>query len=90
MLFTIFINISYFASTSGSTGKMKLIPVTDEGIKTNIKVTKATAYVIYNNCPEAFDGKILQLVGAEVEGETVVGIPYGSATGSMAKKNQKV
>ncbi len=76
----------FYATTSGSTGHMKYIPMSEEAERrTNASFSKATAYLVQRECPEALTGKILQISGAAVEGYTDWGIPYGSATGNVAK-----
>jgi hypothetical protein len=76
----------FYATTSGSTGKMKYIPMSEEAERrTNAAFSKATAFIIQKQCPQALLGKILQISGASVEGYTDWGIPYGSATGNVTR-----
>ncbi|WP_141734503.1 GH3 auxin-responsive promoter family protein [Oligoflexus tunisiensis] len=81
----------FYASTSGSTGKPKYIPIssfTEE--VTNKAFSKASAYLIYKGCPEAFSGKILHITSPVVEEFAPGGAAIGSATGNVMKNANRV
>jgi hypothetical protein len=75
--------ISY-ATTSGTTGKPKFIPITKEAQQYSHKnISRIWAYSLYQEVPEAFDGKILAIVSPAVEGNTEDGTTFGSTSGQL-------
>ena len=77
----------HFATTSGSSGEPKFIPISDRAFKFEKLFTKASAYMIQKLEPQSFNAKILQITSKAVEGKTLSGIGFGSATGQIEKDN---
>ena len=75
-----------FATTSGTTGKPKYIPINEKSQKeSNSKISRFWSYNILKKMPESFNGKILTIVSPAVEGYTEGNIPYGAASGHIMK-----
>jgi hypothetical protein len=75
-----------FARTSGTTGKPKLIPVTQtcQG-RDHRDQMRTWLYHAQREHPKMMRGQVLSLVSPAVEGHTEAGIPYGSTTGHIYK-----
>jgi len=71
----------FFGITSGTTGKPKLIPVTEYSKKKKAEVMNIWAYYVYRDHPDIFDGKVLAIISPEVKNKTKAGIPYGPEDG---------
>ena len=71
-----------YATTSGTTKEPKWIPITDVYMK-NIygKMTKVWLYNYIMNRPKAFYGKLVTIVGKDVEGYAPDGTVAGSVSG---------
>jgi len=78
--------VEYFASTSGTTSGVKLVPVTKERVQ-----SLKTEFIIWlrltlkGHLKDAL-GKILYIAGPYLEGYTEGGIPYGSISGYLIYK----
>ncbi|MGD9128715.1 MAG: GH3 auxin-responsive promoter family protein [Planctomycetia bacterium] len=74
----------FYATTSGTTDKPKLIPITrkyhDECYN---GLTKLWFYAMFKQNPNFLDGRDISMVGKAVEGRTEDGTPYGSFSGHM-------
>jgi len=71
----------FFVCTSGSTGKIKIIPESQNSKKLKSLVGNLRIEAIVKNSPSVMDGKIFPIVNHAIEGYTKAGIPYGSASG---------
>ncbi len=71
-----------YATTSGTTKEPKWIPITEAYYK-NVysKMSKLWIYTFMMHRPKVFDGKILSIVGKDVEGAAPDGTVYGSVSG---------
>ena len=69
-----------YARTSGTTGKPKLIPVTEDVIRSLRRAQRAVAYVQHRSFG-AFRGRVLALAGAVREETLPDGTPAGATTG---------
>ena len=69
-----------YARTSGTTGKPKLIPVTEGVIRSLRRAQRAVAYVQHRSFG-AFRGRVLALAGAVREETLPDGTPAGATTG---------
>ncbi len=69
-----------YARTSGTTGKPKDVPVTPAVMAQNRDVQRLSALTLYRQT-RFFEGEVLAITGAAVEGRTENGAAYGSATG---------
>jgi hypothetical protein len=70
-----------FASTSGTTGKPKLVPVTPASARAMADLMRLWTFHALRDHRPMLDGRMLTLVGAAVEGRTLGGTPYGAMTG---------
>ncbi len=71
----------YFVCTSGTTGKLKIVPESETGRRLKALTTRLRIEAIQARVPEIRQGKLLPLVNHAVEGHTEAGIAYGSASG---------
>ncbi|MCA9411322.1 MAG: GH3 auxin-responsive promoter family protein [Candidatus Omnitrophica bacterium] len=72
---------SLFATTSGTTGTPKYIPITKSSRRDKSLAMRLWLYHAAQDHPKMFDGQILAVVSPEVEGYTQSGIPYGAESG---------
>ncbi|WP_303918464.1 GH3 auxin-responsive promoter family protein [Treponema berlinense] len=71
-----------YATTSGTTGKPKWIPITNEYYD-NVynKMTKLWLYTFLMHRPRCFSGKTVSIVGKAIEGYAPDGTVFGSVSG---------
>ena len=74
-----------FATTSGTTGIPKFIPITKTSRRDKSMAMRLWLYHASSTHPTMFDGQILAVVSPEVEGYTESGIPYGAESGHAYK-----
>jgi hypothetical protein len=73
----------FYAQTSGTTGKPKLIPITASMMTIQRDEQALFSYLQYRACPAAFEGKALGIMGAAVEGRLDSGHSVGSVSGHL-------
>jgi hypothetical protein len=73
----------FYAQTSGTTGKPKLIPITSSMLSINRDEQALFSFLQYRACPAAFAGKALGVMGAAVEGHLDSGHAVGSVSGHL-------
>lgn len=73
--------ISLFATTSGTTGARKYIPITSTSRRDKSTAMRLWLYHAATTHPGMFDGQLLAVVSPEIEGYTESGIPYGAESG---------
>lgn len=79
-------NPCYYATTSGSTGEPKYIPVTTEQRSGAHKGSAMLwSYSLACNSPEAMQGNWVVIVSPAVEGYAPDGTPFGSTSGQYVK-----
>ncbi|MDD5634077.1 MAG: GH3 auxin-responsive promoter family protein [Candidatus Omnitrophica bacterium] len=71
----------FFGTTTGTTSIPKLIPVTEYSRRKKAEIQDLWAYYIIRDHPDILDGKILAIVGSEIEYFTETGIPCGAESG---------
>jgi hypothetical protein len=82
--------ISY-ATTSGTTGTPKFIPITRRAqLESHQNTTRIYSHSIFKECPEAFEGTILTIVSPAEEGKTPDGTTFGSTSGQLMLSLNKV
>jgi hypothetical protein len=82
--------ISY-ATTSGTTGTPKFIPITKRAqLESHQNITRIFSHSVFKECPEAFEGTILTIVSPAEEGKTPDGTAYGSTSGQLILSLNKV
>lgn len=72
-----------YASTSGTTGQPKYVPVLPSTLRDYVKDQRLFSYLQHRNCPEAFTGKIFAIGSPAIEGRLPTGTPYGSLSGHI-------
>jgi hypothetical protein len=70
-----------FATTSGTTGASKYIPVTPASKASKSKMMRIWLSALYRDHPDAFNGKVLTVVSPEEEESSPSGIPCGAESG---------
>jgi hypothetical protein len=71
----------FFATTSGTTGKPKYIPVTPNGKSLKSQLLRVWFSKLFMDHPRIFDDKVLSMVSPEVESYARSGIPCGAESG---------
>jgi hypothetical protein len=74
-----------FATTSGTTGKQKYIPITNGYIREFRSASVVSGYYLLKNYPGIANGITLSIVSPAEEGRTSGGIPYGAISGQLFK-----
>jgi hypothetical protein len=72
-----------YATTSGTTGEPKYVPVLREELLRQKRHTALLSYSQYAFDPLAFSGKVWVMAASAVEGRFENGIPWGSASGFL-------
>jgi hypothetical protein len=72
-----------YATSSGTTGEPKYVPVIREELQRQKRHTALLTYSQYAFAPLAFSGKVWVMAAAAVEGRFENGIPWGSASGFL-------
>jgi hypothetical protein len=75
-----------FATTSGTTGLPKLIPVTAAWRRQMGALLRLWIFAAQQDHPGCLTGKVLTIVSPAVEGHTPRGIPFGAMSGMTAQK----
>jgi len=71
----------FYATTSGTTGASKFIPVTPESRAAKSNLVRLTIAAIHRAHPTALSGRILSVVSPEVESVAPSGVPCGAESG---------
>lgn len=72
-----------FATTSGTMGKSKYIPVTESYIREFRTASTASGYFTLKNFPGIANGATLTVFSPAAEGYSPAGIPYGAISGGL-------
>jgi len=72
-----------YATTSGTTGKPKYVPVIREELQRQKRHTALLTFFQHEFDPLAFSGKVWVMAASAVEGRFENGIPWGSASGFL-------
>ena len=78
-----------FATTSGTTGSAKYIPVTPSYLHEYSHGVHVHTFRMFTDFPDLLDGKLLVPSSNDVEGETAAGLPYGAISGYLTKTQPK-
>ena len=78
--------VIFFATTSGTTKKAKLIPVTKQRTQSFKKELSLWSFKFLRKYPKVLSGKLLYFAGPYKEGKTEANIMYGSISGYLAYK----
>ncbi|MCP4138624.1 MAG: GH3 auxin-responsive promoter family protein [bacterium] len=79
-----------YNTSSGTTGKPKLVPISNEFYQRLSRFNKQWFYSIVLDNPHIYDGRSLSSVGKAVEGYVEDGTPIGSISGNSIKTIPKV
>jgi hypothetical protein len=79
--------VVFFATTSGTTKKAKLIPITPQRIISFKKELSLWSFKFLRTFPKVLKGKLLYFAGPYEEGRTSAGIMYGSISGYLVYKS---
>lgn len=79
-----------FATTSGTTGSRKLIPVTRAYIKEFRRASVVSGYNLLRTFPAVANGVSLSVVSPAEESRTTAGIPVGAISGRLFKEEPKL
>ncbi len=72
-----------FATTSGTSGSRKLIPVTKDYMREFRRASTTSGYNLHKNFPALANGVALSIFSPAEEGRTTAGIPYGAISGRL-------
>lgn len=75
-----------FATTSGTTGRAKYIPVTPSYLHEYSHGVHVHLYRIFTDFGDALEGKILVSSSSDEEGISDGGVPFGAISGYLARK----
>jgi hypothetical protein len=73
--------VIFFGLTSGTTGKQKLIPVTNFSRSKKAETMQLWSYYITKDHPDVLDGKVLAIINPDNDDYTESGIPIGAESG---------
>ncbi|MCC7528512.1 MAG: GH3 auxin-responsive promoter family protein [Candidatus Melainabacteria bacterium] len=72
-----------FATTSGTTGSQKFIPVTQEYVVEYRRASRVSCFHLYRCFPKMAEGCSLAIASPSVQGRTPAGIPFGAISGAL-------
>lgn len=79
-----------FATTSGTTGKAKYIPVTHSFMNEYREASIVSGYYLFKNYPGIAGGKALSMFSTAQAGKLSTGLPYGAISGALYQKESAV
>lgn len=79
-----------FATTSGTTAKPKLVPITKTHLKEYTHAFQIHNYHLVNSNKRAAEGRFLIIVSNDEEGRTECGLPYGAVSGLLNKRQPDI
>lgn len=71
----------FYATTSGTTGTPKFIPVTPESRTAKSRLLRVWLSKFFIDHPKLFSGRMLSVVSPEVESVSLAGVPCGAESG---------
>ena len=71
----------FYATTSGTTGTPKYIPVTPESRSAKSQLLRVWLSKLFGDHPKLFSGRMLSVVSPEVESMSPAGVPCGAESG---------
>ena len=75
-----------FATTSGTTGRAKYIPVTPSYLREYSHGLHVHSYRMLSDIPDMLEGRILVSSSNDDEGRTEAGIPHGAISGYLTRR----
>jgi len=79
-----------FATTSGTTGAAKYIPVTPSYLHEYSHGIHVHTYRMFSDFPDLLEGKVIVSSSNDEEGRTPGGVPYGAISGYLTKTQPAV
>ncbi len=76
---------SMFATSSGTTGRAKYIPVTPAYLREYSHALHVHTYRLFADFPDLLQGQALVPSSSDLEGRTSAGIPYGAISGYLTR-----
>ncbi|MBV9328424.1 MAG: GH3 auxin-responsive promoter family protein [Chloroflexi bacterium] len=74
-----------FATSSGTTGRAKYIPVTPAYLREYSHAVHVHTYRLFTDFPDLLQGQALVPSSSDLEGHTSAGIPYGAISGYLTR-----
>ena len=74
-----------FATTSGTTGRSKYIPVTPSYLHEYGHGMHIHSYRCFSDFPDVLEGKLVVSASSDEEGHTEAGVPYGAISGYLSR-----
>src|SRR5215813_3435457 len=78
--------VAAFATTSGTTGRPKLVPVTGSWMARMAALVRLWMLRAHRDHPTLLDGRLLTVVSSAVEGRTPAGLPCGAMSGLLQRR----
>ena len=79
-----------FATTSGTSGQPKLIPVTAQYLKEYRRASIVSCYNLYRRYPGIARGCSLGIISSAEEGRTPGGVPFGAISGAIHQNEPSI
>ncbi|QQR59252.1 MAG: GH3 auxin-responsive promoter family protein [Candidatus Melainabacteria bacterium] len=79
-----------FATTSGTTGQAKFIPVTQSYMKEYREASIVSGYHLFKNYPGIAAGKALSMFSSACSGRLSTGVAYGAISGAIYQSESQV
>ncbi|MBX9695177.1 MAG: GH3 auxin-responsive promoter family protein, partial [Cyanobacteria bacterium] len=79
-----------FATTSGTTAKPKLIPITNSHLRDYTHAFQIHNYHLIETFRRAATGRFLIITSNDEEGRTACGLPYGAVSGLLNKRQPAI
>lgn len=79
-----------YATTSGTTGKPKFIPITRQHLRDYTHAFQIHNYQMISDHPNAASGRFLIIASNDEEGRSASGIPYGAVSGLLNRKQPAI
>jgi hypothetical protein len=76
---------SMFATSSGTTGRAKYIPVTPAYLREYSHAVHVHTYRLFADFPDLLQGQALVPASSDLEGRTSAGIPFGAISGYLTR-----
>lgn len=73
----------FYARTSGTTGEPKHIPILEDTVESMCRYQRLFTYAQCQALPKMYEGTVLVMSGATVEGHLPGGTPFGSMSGLL-------
>ncbi|HEY9712732.1 MAG TPA: GH3 auxin-responsive promoter family protein [Chroococcales cyanobacterium] len=79
-----------FATTSGTTGKPKYLPITETHLRDYTSAFQVHNYHMIRDYPKAATGRFLVVTSNDEEGRALSGTPFGAVSGVLNRRQPKI